>query len=191
MFLQHWQLTLLATSLTIVCIICIYRTLYLYGNTALKKKKIKFSSYRRKFRMKHLQSHIWITASSYMVKYLHISPYIRKPFLTYDLATAPFWISLYMRKIWFSILFIHVFSWLYSRDTVPLIFHSLTFGRSLVRKISKVSCLFIIWTCKPVYWVGKAIACWYVFWIYSTVRTQSSSDVSIITSNLYTSQGYI
>ncbi len=28
-----------------------------------------------------------------MVKYLRISSYIRKPFLIYDLATAPFWIS--------------------------------------------------------------------------------------------------
>jgi len=37
--------------------------------------KIKFSSYIRKFRMELLRSHIWLTASSYMVKYLHISPY--------------------------------------------------------------------------------------------------------------------
>ncbi len=71
---------------------------------ALMKKKIKFSSYIRKFRMEQLQSHIWLTASSYMVKYLRISSYIRKPFFMYDLATAPFWISLYMRKIWFSFL---------------------------------------------------------------------------------------
>ncbi len=42
--------------------------------------------------MEQLQSHIWLTASSYMVKYLRISPYIRKPFLIYDFATAPFWI---------------------------------------------------------------------------------------------------
>ncbi len=38
----------------------------------------------------------------YMGKYLRISSYIRKPFLIYDFATAPLWISLYMRKIWFS-----------------------------------------------------------------------------------------
>ncbi len=37
-----------------------------------------------------------------MGKYLRISCYIRKPFLIYDFATAPLWISLYMRKIWFS-----------------------------------------------------------------------------------------
>ncbi len=42
------------------------------------------------------------TASSYIGKYLRISSYIRKPFLIYDFATAPLWISLYMRKIRFS-----------------------------------------------------------------------------------------
>ncbi len=42
-------------------------------------------------------------AKSYMVKYLRISSYIKKPFLEYDLATNPNWISLYMRK--FSFLF--------------------------------------------------------------------------------------
>ncbi len=55
-----------------------------------KKKKIKFSSYIRKFGMEQLQSHIWLTASSYMTKYLRISSNIRKPFLIYDFATAPF-----------------------------------------------------------------------------------------------------
>ncbi len=38
----------------------------------LIKNKIKFSSYIRKFIM---QSHIWLTASSYMVKYLRKSSY--------------------------------------------------------------------------------------------------------------------
>ena len=42
------------------------------------KKKIKFSSYIGKFRMELLQSHIWLTASSYMGKYFCISPYMRK-----------------------------------------------------------------------------------------------------------------
>jgi hypothetical protein len=32
----------------------------------------------------------------------NISPYMRRPLVIYDYATAPFWISLYMRKIWFS-----------------------------------------------------------------------------------------
>jgi hypothetical protein len=57
--------------------------------------------------MEQLQSHIWLTASSYMVKYLRISSYIRTPFLVYDFATAPLWISFYMRKIWFSFLSVH------------------------------------------------------------------------------------
>ncbi len=42
----------------------------------LIKKEIKFSSYIWKFRMEQLQSLIWLTASSYMVKYLRISSYI-------------------------------------------------------------------------------------------------------------------
>jgi hypothetical protein len=42
-----------------------------------------------------------------MSKDLRISLYIRKPFLIYDFATAPFWISLYMRKIRFSFLSVH------------------------------------------------------------------------------------
>jgi hypothetical protein len=33
-----------------------------------------------------------------MVKYLHIYIYIRKPFLIYDLATAPLCISFYMSE---------------------------------------------------------------------------------------------
>ncbi len=45
--------------------------------------------------MEQLQSHIWLTASSYRGNYLRISSYIRKPFLIYDFATALFWISLY------------------------------------------------------------------------------------------------
>jgi hypothetical protein len=57
--------------------------------------------------MEQLQSHIWLTASSYMGKYLRISSYIRKPFLVHDFATAPLRISLYMRKIWFSFLSVY------------------------------------------------------------------------------------
>ncbi len=47
---------------------------------ALIKKKIKFSSYIRKFRVEQLQSHIvWLTASSYM--YLCIYMYSLSPHL--------------------------------------------------------------------------------------------------------------
>ncbi len=38
--------------------------------------------------MEQLQSHILLTASSYMIKYLRISSNIRKPFLIYDFVTA-------------------------------------------------------------------------------------------------------
>ncbi len=48
--------------------------------------------------MEQLQSHIWLTASSYMWKYLHISSYIRKLFL-------PSFLSVYvrgrLRAVWF------------------------------------------------------------------------------------------
>ncbi len=44
-----------------------------------------------------------------MNKYLRISsyPYIRKPFLIYNFATAPLWISSYIKKILFSFLSVH------------------------------------------------------------------------------------
>ncbi len=71
--------------------------LYFCSPCTLIKKKIKFSSYIRKFRMERLQSHIWLTASSYM----------GKPFLLYDFITAPLWISLYMRQIFFSFLSVY------------------------------------------------------------------------------------
>ncbi len=45
---------------------------------ALIKKKIKFSSYIRKFRVEQLQSHIWGRASWYMRKCENIFPFIRR-----------------------------------------------------------------------------------------------------------------
>jgi hypothetical protein len=75
--------------------------LYICTVVTLITKKIKFSSDIRKFGMEQLQSHIWMTSSSCIGKYLRISSYTRKPFLIYDFATAPLWIFLYMRKIWF------------------------------------------------------------------------------------------
>ncbi len=46
-------------------------------------------------------SHLWLMASSYMVKYWRIFSNIRKPFLIYDFATDPIWIVVYVRKISF------------------------------------------------------------------------------------------
>jgi hypothetical protein len=42
-----------------------------------------------------------------MRKSSSISPYMRRPLAIYDFATAPFWISLYMRKILFSFLSVY------------------------------------------------------------------------------------
>jgi hypothetical protein len=72
------------------------------SEATLIKKKRKLSSYIRKFRRDRLQNHTWQTASSQMVNYLHISSYFRKPFLIYDFALDPIWISLYFRKTFFS-----------------------------------------------------------------------------------------
>jgi hypothetical protein len=75
------------------CSVCGYASSYIPYCTLIKKK-IKFSSYIRKFRVEQMQSRIWLTASSYMVKYLRISSNIRKPFLIYDFAPDPIIISL-------------------------------------------------------------------------------------------------
>ncbi len=56
------------------------------GTGPLIKKKIKFSSYIRKFRVEQLLSHIWLTASSYIGKHLRIShslPMLRSPTSSY------------------------------------------------------------------------------------------------------------
>ncbi len=75
----------------------------LYSKYTDKKEKKIFLIYKE-IQWDRVQSHIWLTASSFMVKYLRISSYIRKPFLIYDFAPDPIWISLYMRKILFSFL---------------------------------------------------------------------------------------
>jgi hypothetical protein len=86
---------------------------YSSGLGTLVKNKIKFSSYVRKLRGigilkngRQYRSHpVWLTASSYKrEKNLRISSFIRKPFLIYDFAPNPIWISLYLRKILFSFL---------------------------------------------------------------------------------------
>ncbi len=38
----------------------------------------------------------------------NISPHMRRPLVIHDFATAPFWISLCMRKIWFSFLLVYL-----------------------------------------------------------------------------------
>ena len=53
-----------------------------------KKEKKIFLIYKEMQRDR-VQSHIWLTASLYMVKYLRISSYIRKAFLINDFAPDP------------------------------------------------------------------------------------------------------
>ncbi len=69
-----------------------------------KKENKIFLIYEEILRDRAQSMHIWLTASSYMMNYLRISSYIRKPFLIYDFATDPIWISIHMRKILFSFL---------------------------------------------------------------------------------------
>ncbi len=82
-----------------------YEDTAFHGHLNLKKHKQKkiFLIYKE-FRRIGFKSYIWLPASS-MGKNLCISSYIRKPFLIYDFAPDPIWISLY---IWgkFSFLFI-------------------------------------------------------------------------------------
>ncbi len=43
-----------------------------------------------------------------MRKFANISPYMTRPLVIYDFVTAPFWISLYMRKILFYFLSVYL-----------------------------------------------------------------------------------
>jgi hypothetical protein len=71
----------------------------------LIKKKIKFSSYIRKFRMEQLQSHICLTASSSVIQYM--GKYFAFPHIWLcNRSTLNFLISS-MRKIWFSFLSVY------------------------------------------------------------------------------------
>ncbi len=71
-------------------------------------KKSNFLAYKEIHNGAVAKSYTWLTASSYLVKYLCISSYIRKPFLLYDFAIAPLWILLCIKKILFSSLSVHI-----------------------------------------------------------------------------------
>jgi hypothetical protein len=58
--------------------------------TTLIKKKMEFASYIGKFGVVQLQSHMLESASLNMGKCANISPYMRRPLVIYDFATAPF-----------------------------------------------------------------------------------------------------
>jgi hypothetical protein len=73
----------------------------------LIKKKIKFSSYIRKFKMEQLQSHIGLTKLrpphiQYGEIFAHFLIYYEAlPHILCDFATAPLWISLYEENLIF------------------------------------------------------------------------------------------
>jgi hypothetical protein len=50
----------------------------------------------------------------------YFSPYMRRPLVIYDFATAPLWISLYMRKTWFSFLLVFPGPVVIKKDDEPL-----------------------------------------------------------------------
>ncbi len=64
------------------------------------KKGNKFLIFKE-IQRDRVQSHIWLTAISFMVKNLRISSYTRKPFLIYDFAPDPIWISYVWGKFCF------------------------------------------------------------------------------------------
>ncbi len=78
----------------------IFRQLLLFDH-GMKQQVWSNKLYIRKFRRNRLKSHIWLTASSYMVKLLRISSYT-------VLGSLPHIWSLYMMKIKFSFLYISV-----------------------------------------------------------------------------------
>ncbi len=67
-----------------------------YSHTLIKK--IIFPNFYKEIQKDRLLSHIWLTTSSDMVKYLRTYSYIRNPFLKYD---DHFWISLFLKKFFF------------------------------------------------------------------------------------------
>ncbi len=101
-------------------------------------------------------------ASLYIRKCANTSPYMRRPLVIYDLATAPFWISLNMRKLWFSLLSVRGPSLveLYQRIEMTLVkslhnltqsvrlFHFLYHHRGLPATAGRVE---ITWTSAPMW----------------------------------------
>ncbi len=74
-------------------------------NCTVKKEKKIFLIHREIQKGAVAKSYMTKKASPYMTKYLPIfSSYITKPFLIYDFAPNPVWISLHMRKILFYFL---------------------------------------------------------------------------------------
>ncbi len=94
-FSQGWETSrnpiILAHSFLIFHLIFLLSLDLLIRNSAqhTDKKKIKFSSYIRKFKWDRVQSQIWGWASWYMRKFANFSPYMRMPWVVYDFAPDP------------------------------------------------------------------------------------------------------
>ncbi len=102
------QLTVLLTGLVerfknLICRRGIKTNLHSWSYTDKKENQIFLIYCIRKSRVKQLQSHTWLTASSYMGKFFFAFPHIlgSPSSYIYDFATAPLWISQYVRKFYF------------------------------------------------------------------------------------------
>ncbi len=97
-----------------------------------------------------------------MRKCANISPYMRRPLVIYDFATAPFRISLYIRQIWFSFLSVYG-STSFVGSLVFMSFGKLRFCFHLV----------------PVKFVGGTTAVlWLRIWTFSKINISSGKGVA-------------
>ncbi len=79
-----------------------------------------------------------------MRKFANISPYMRRPSVIYDFATAPIWISLYMSKIWFSFLSVWRWNMLAFLHGISMEFMLLSTAWYML-DISSISCACLSW----------------------------------------------
>ncbi len=117
------------------------------------KKEDKIFLVYKEIQPDRVQSHIWLTASSYIVKYFRISSYIRKPFLIYDFAHDPIWISLYMRKILFSFLSVCRQVKKYWQSTVSFVFDDKSYIDNILvsfktGKFCEIGCRYTVYSLK-------------------------------------------
>ncbi len=77
-------------SHSFVCVLSsLFKTFLWPMSSYTDKKENKIFLIYKKIQRDREQSHICLTTSSYMVKYLRISSHIRKPFRMYDYAPDP------------------------------------------------------------------------------------------------------
>ncbi len=101
-----WEERNLSRLLYTYCGLCAMCVVWNYC-TLIKKKK-KFSSHIRKSRWDQLQSHIWGLPNTWGNAQIFNHKWGgRWSIVIYDFAIDPFWISFYMRKMWFSFLSVY------------------------------------------------------------------------------------